>query len=1063
MSKASGNPVEYMVGRADEVAVLEDAIESLDSGMGKVIFIAGEPGIGKTTLARRAARMALDKGHPVYFGFAWEAGGAPSYWPWTQMLRSLVEDRGVNTKLLTHMEQVLPDAGCCGNESLQPDQARFLLLESTRKMLDEVSRSGPFVIVLEDVHAADSDSLHLLQFVARHLRAMPVLLIATYRDLEARASDATDPLWLAARDATTLYPGRLDADDIREFFRARNAEPPDDEQIETLLATTHGNPLFLTELVELLARQGTDAAGTMPETIQQVIRGQLSLLSGGVVDRLGSASILGRRFHLSALAAITDTDEASLLDELRPALDTGFLFAIEDDLVRFAHVLHRDVLYRDLDAARRTNLHLEYASRLRGLIGAGDADRWSELATHLYAAGHDHRDDAIDAWRKAARRAIERLAFDDAFRNCRSALAAFGEGPKYEPLERFELLLECADAAFLAGLIDAGHGFCRDAFEIARGVDDAALMARAALTWGSAYVVGMLDKDLINALQLSLNALPVNDVALRARVQARLAAAMQPALDPSEPMKLARDAITMARSIDDEETLYRVLRAAISALMDFAPVTERIELNHEFQALAQRYGDVPAQFRCTLRLIIDATEAGDRELMDLTIENCMHLANQIGLPHYLWRAESVCAMRATLEGRFSDAQRRLDAAQHHADQIDDLEPLITLSIQRIALLIEWDSDGQQSLEEIEATLQTAYDAGMGSAEFFIAPFIAANTMPSTQEHARQLIGNKRIMERTFAGGDRYSLGRTGQVAIFAGDLKLAERAFDAMIEYEDECAILGLMGTTWCGPVAWSLGVVAAGLGRLDAANRYLVKALEVATRMNSKPYIARVHKNLAEVAAMRGDEVAARQHQETADRIAAETELRPIPIAPLGDTATVPAKPVDNSFGLQRDGETWVVSYAGSSVTFKTSKGLEMLARLVEHPDTELHVLDLSGAAQADPGDSGPELDAEARRQYEARLRDLNEELEEARELGDLGRSDALQEELEFITRELSRAFGLGGRSRKAGSAAERARVNVRRRLKDAIERIAAVHPDAGRYLENTVKTGTYCKYKPM
>ncbi|MDX1509003.1 MAG: hypothetical protein R3358_12030, partial [Woeseiaceae bacterium] len=710
-----------------------------------------------------------------------------------------------------------------------------------------------------------------------------------------------------------------------------------------------------------------------------------------------------------------------------------------------------------------TDLHLAYAERVRALIDAGDVDRWGELANHLHAAGHEHRDAAIAAWRQAAKRSIERLAFDDAMQTCQRALAAFGEGPKYEPLHRFELLLECAHAAFLAGMIDQGHDHCRDAFEIARGIDDPQLMARAALTWGSAFVVAMISRDMIDALRLSLDALPAGDVALRARVQARLAAAMQPAIDPSEPMDIARDAIGMARSIDDEQSLYHVLGSAISALMDFAPVSERIELNREFQALAEKYHDIPAQFRCMLRLIVDATEAGDRELMDTSIENCVRLASRIGLPHYEWRAESVRAMRATIEGRFADAERRLDAAQVHADQIDDLEPKITLSIQRIALLIEWASDDQQPLAEIEATLQQAYDAGMSGAEFFITPFIAVNTMPNTQERARQLIGNQRIIERTFAGGDRYSLGRTGQVAIFAGDLKLAERAFDAMQGYEDECAILGLMGTTWCGPVAWSLGVVAAGLGRLDAANRYLVKALEVATRMQSKPYIARVHQNLAEVAALRGDDVAARQHRDIAERIAAEIELRAMPIAPLGDRTVAPRKPVDAGLRLQRDGETWAVSFGGTTVSMKTSKGLEMLARLVAHPNTELHVLDLSGATAVDSGDAGPELDAEARRQYESRLRALNDELEDARELGDIGRCDALQQELDFITRELSRAFGLGGRARRAGSAAERARVNVRRRIKDAIDRIGSAHPDAGRYLENTVKTGTYCKYVPM
>jgi hypothetical protein len=88
---------------------------------------------------------------------------------------------------------------------------------------------------------------------------------------------------------------------------------------------------------------------------------------------------------------------------------------------------------------------------------------------------------------------------------------------------------------------------------------------------------------------------------------------------------------------------------------------------------------------------------------------------------------------------------------------------------------------------------------------------------------------------------------------------------------------------------------------------------------------------------------------------------------------------------------------------------------------------------------------------------------LSEAIELADQGRADALREELDFITRELSRAFGLGGRERRAGAAAERARINVRRRIKDAIERIREQTPEAGRHLDNTVKTGSYCRYAPL
>jgi hypothetical protein len=145
----------------------------------------------------------------------------------------------------------------------------------------------------------------------------------------------------------------------------------------------------------------------------------------------------------------------------------------------------------------------------------------------------------------------------------------------------------------------------------------------------------------------------------------------------------------------------------------------------------------------------------------------------------------------------------------------------------------------------------------------------------------------------------------------------------------------------------------------------------------------------------------------------------------------------------------------------------MEMIARLLEQPQVEVHVLDLvhpdGGRAQVDEGDAGELLDAEARAAYEARSRELGEELREAEAFNDLARTERLRAELDALAGELSRAFGLSGRSRRAGKAAERARVNVRKRIRHAFGAIAAVDPELGRYLEATIETGLYCRFQPL
>ena len=184
------------------------------------------------------------------------------------------------------------------------------------------------------------------------------------------------------------------------------------------------------------------------------------------------------------------------------------------------------------------------------------------------------------------------------------------------------------------------------------------------------------------------------------------------------------------------------------------------------------------------------------------------------------------------------------------------------------------------------------------------------------------------------------------------------------------------------------------------------------------------------------------------------------------GEPAEKSGVPVVGFFRLEREGELWVCTCGGESFSLKNTKGVRMLAHLVSEPGQEIHVLDLSGAAPkgdaVDGGDAGEVLDAKAKAQYQGRVEELRAEIEEADGFNDPDRASRAREELDAIAAELSRAFGLGGRERRTGSAAERARVNVQRRLRDAVKRITQYSPAAGKHLNWALKTGMYCVYDP-
>jgi hypothetical protein len=170
-----------------------------------------------------------------------------------------------------------------------------------------------------------------------------------------------------------------------------------------------------------------------------------------------------------------------------------------------------------------------------------------------------------------------------------------------------------------------------------------------------------------------------------------------------------------------------------------------------------------------------------------------------------------------------------------------------------------------------------------------------------------------------------------------------------------------------------------------------------------------------------------------------------------------------NSAITLQHEGEYWTLSGFGEVCRIRDGRGIAMLAELVRQPGRELHVLELSGSAEpVDGGDAGELIDQEARDAYAKRLRDLNEELSEAEGWNDTGRRERLESEIAHLEQEIARATGLGGRERRAGSAVERARINVRRRLSLVMERIQGTAPALGKHFEASVRTGAYCSYDP-
>ena len=258
-----------LVGRERELAELVGGLDNAFAGRGGLFLLVGEPGIGKSRLAEELIAQARARGARVLVGRCWEAGGAPAYWPWVQSLRPYLRDTDADSlrsqlrggaadlaRLFPELRDLLADLPPA--PQLESEGARFRLFDSMTAFLKSAAARRPLVLVLDDLHAADEPSLLLLQFVARALGESRLLIVGAYRDVDPTLSDPlTTTLAELAREPVTrtLTLAGLGEADVARFIELAAPGSSAAELGPAVHAETEGNPLFVGEIVRLLAAE----------------------------------------------------------------------------------------------------------------------------------------------------------------------------------------------------------------------------------------------------------------------------------------------------------------------------------------------------------------------------------------------------------------------------------------------------------------------------------------------------------------------------------------------------------------------------------------------------------------------------------------------------------------------------------------------------------------------------------------------------------------------------------------------------------------------------------------
>jgi hypothetical protein len=297
-----------------------------------------------------------------------------------------------------------------------------------------------------------------------------------------------------------------------------------------------------------------------------------------------------------------------------------------------------------------------------------------------------------------------------------------------------------------------------------------------------------------------------------------------------------------------------------------------------------------------------------------------------------------------------------------------------------------------------------------------------------------------------------------------GARRPAGELYERLLPFDGRCTVMA--GAVLCeGAISRFLMLLAALRGEPEPAARHYADAVALHERMGAVPLVARTHYEYARFLLDQGRADEALPLLDAARETAAKLGM------PRLERAIDALTPVSGSgrFTLRRDGQVWRVVHGDRSFHVVDSKGLRYLDELVRRPGAEVGALDLVRAVRgigpdeaAPASDAGELLDAQAVAAYRSRVADLRADLDEARAFHDLERAARIEDEIEFLSRELAAAVGLGGRRRKSASDSERARLNVTRAIRSAIRKIADHDPELGAHLDAAVTTGTFCAYRP-
>jgi DNA-binding SARP family transcriptional activator len=846
------------VGREPQLADLRRIWDRVLGGQSHLALVVGEAGAGKTRLAARFAAEIHDQGAVVLWGRA-TADAIVPFEPMVEAIRTALRtispearrrvaaERGHLALLLPELEQIVPEARASRAE---PDVERYLLFESVAEVLRSESASHPLLVVLDDLHWADSPSLKLIEHVLRHEHTGRVMVLGAARSPADAPTPELDRLAIdLGRDQllTRVVANGLAPADVGHLLEARGQ---DAGLALELHAATAGNAFFLTELIRHSG--GAPLDGELPESILAMVGTRLDRLDRTVSQVLSLTAVAGSAATLPVLELATGLDGDRLLDAVDTALAARLL--VEDGAGRLAmpHALIGQAVLARLGRTRRLDLHRRIAEALEQASEPQSSP--APLAHHLLEAGSlTDRSRRISAGLEAGRYALNVAAYEDAAKWCDRVAVLVTD--RTDPVDRTEVALLRSDAARARGDRAVAIAAAREGAELARATDEPMLLARAAERWMLALsAVGFdigepADPELVSLLEDVIATLPDDANQYRVRMRSMLVSVLVAGTDRRHREELAAAALVIAELDGRPELVASAQLARRLALWRLDRLEERTAAVLVAVEEAHRAGNINLELTAALFAMPDLLEQGRvQEHLELLAYFRTH-AKALNMPLYLTYALFIEAGHRLAAGDYVEAERLADEAlavgkgSHGANaEIVHGGIRYLLARDRGTLGDTLGFDEQMAMAHPRlrmwriAILGALLDAGrIDEARRIFESLVTTNSV--------------RLLD------DQIYLPAACALAEASAGLDDATRAgvlHHALDPYADRLGVSGLGGISM-GPVSLYAGIAARVSGDSEAAIRLLDRAVTDSSRYGMRAYEARARNELAAALTARG------------------------------------------------------------------------------------------------------------------------------------------------------------------------------------------------------------------